>query len=610
MSDGVKTIPGTGTDPTVDTDEVTRGGETRHQQVVKLSLGLDGASDLLVDSGQQTMVNSVPVVIASDQSPVAVDATPASPAATDYLPVRLTDGTAFYSASGGGGGGGDGAINDGVSSAIKATVLDYVNSNPLAVRLTDTNGDYVGAGAGTQYVEDVAAAADPTGTMMMAVRADALAAVTDTDGDNIAARATNKGELYVKHADTLPVSAASLPLPTGAATFAEQQTQTTALQLLDDVVHSGDAALSKYAVIGAQFDDTTPGTVTEDNARALRMTSSRGLHANLRNASGTEIGTAGAPVRMDPTGTTTQPVSAASLPLPTGAATAANQSTEITALQLIDDAIVADNAAFTDGTTKLDMAGFVFDETAGTALTENDAAAARIDSKRALVLVIEDETTRGRRATVTAANALKVDGSAVTQPVSGTVTANLAAGTNNIGDVDIASAPTGASAIQVQGTAAHDAATAGNPVLNGGQMETMADSAPGTRAGTDGDAVKAAMTDGAQFVVTTGPQTWSYHVDGSSALTDATVHAAPGAGLSLYVQTIVVSLGAATAINVFFEEGASKVLGPYYLEAVNGRTLVINFTSPKKITANTALTVTSSAAVAHAIDVTGFIAPG
>ena len=36
-------------------------------------------------------------------------------------------------------------------------------------------------------------------------------------------------------------------------------------------------------------------------------------------------GTASAPMRVDPTGTTTQPVSASSLPLPTGAATAANQ---------------------------------------------------------------------------------------------------------------------------------------------------------------------------------------------------------------------------------------------------------------------------------------------
>lgn len=79
---------------------------------------------------------------------------------------------------------------------------------------------------------------------------------------------------------------------------------------------------------------------------------------------------------------------------------------------------IVDNAAFTDGTTTIVPVGFIFDEVAGTALTENDAAAARIDSKRAQVLVIEDLTTRGQRLTITAANAAKVDGSAVTQPVS------------------------------------------------------------------------------------------------------------------------------------------------------------------------------------------------
>lgn len=33
-------------------------------------------------------------------------------------------------------------IVDGTNSSIKATVFDYTNSNPAAVRLTDTNGDY------------------------------------------------------------------------------------------------------------------------------------------------------------------------------------------------------------------------------------------------------------------------------------------------------------------------------------------------------------------------------------------------------------------------------------------------------------------------------------
>lgn len=100
------------------------------------------------------------------------------------------------------------------------------------------------------------------------------------------------------------------------------------------------------------------------------------------------------------------------------------------------------------------------------------------------------------------------------------------------------------------------------------------------------------------------------HFDGSAAQTDLSVHAAPGVGLSLYVTDIIISKDAATAMNVFFEEGAAKVLGPYYLEAVAGRGLAIQFRTPKKITANTALTVTTSAAIAHTIDVTGYIGRG
>ena len=69
----------------------------------------------------------------------------------------------------------------------------------------------------------------------------------------------------------------TISLPTGASTLAEQQSQTTALQLIDDVVHSGDAALSKYAVIGAVLDDTATVAVTENQASALRMSTRRAL---------------------------------------------------------------------------------------------------------------------------------------------------------------------------------------------------------------------------------------------------------------------------------------------------------------------------------------------
>lgn len=62
---------------------------------------------------------------------------------------------------GGGGGGGDGAILDGVSASIKATVKDYTNSNPLTVVLTDTNGDAYTAGAAPGGLTDTQLRASP-----------------------------------------------------------------------------------------------------------------------------------------------------------------------------------------------------------------------------------------------------------------------------------------------------------------------------------------------------------------------------------------------------------------------------------------------------------------
>ena len=144
-----------------------------------------------------------------------------------------------------------------------------------------------------------------------------------------------------------------------------------------------------------------------------------------------------------------------------------------------------------------------------------------------------------------------------------------------------------------------------------GVAQNTDDTAPPNRVSAEADATRLATDrDGAVFVRPYGPQIWSYHENSSSALTDASVHVLPGAGLSLYVTDIVVSTGAATAMNIFFEEGASTVLGPWYLEAVAGRGLSLHFQTPKKITANTALTVTTSAAIAHSIDVTGFTAQG
>ena len=144
----------------------------------------------------------------------------------------------------------------------------------------------------------------------------------------------------------LPVVQTGTPtLPSGASTLAEQQSQTTALQLIDDAVVADDAAFTpgttKVIMAGATFDDTTPDSVNEGDAGALRMSANRNLFATLRDAAGNERGvnvTAGNALTVDGSATT-QPVSAASLPLPSGASTAANQSTANTALAAIQTAV-------------------------------------------------------------------------------------------------------------------------------------------------------------------------------------------------------------------------------------------------------------------------------
>lgn len=144
----------------------------------------------------------------------------------------------------------------------------------------------------------------------------------------------------------------------------------------------------------------------------------------------------------------TQPVSAASLPLPTGAATSANQSTEITALGTINTTLGSPfqaggsigNTSFiatqsSGANLHVDIDNFpAIQPVSGTVAVSNFPATQPISAVSlplpagAATSAIQTNGTQttqivqgGNTAAVTASSALKVDGSAVTQPVSGTV---------------------------------------------------------------------------------------------------------------------------------------------------------------------------------------------
>lgn len=147
---------------------------------------------------------------------------------------------------------------------------------------------------------------------------------------------------------------------------------------------------------------------------------------------------------------TTLAVSAASLPLPSGAATAANQSTEIASLASIDGKMpalgqalaaasvpvvltasqlttltpLATVAATQSGTWNIGTATTVTTVSTVTSLSQwaGNAIDTNSGNKSAGTLRVVIATDQ-----VQLTNALKVDGSAVTQPVSGTVTANVLA---------------------------------------------------------------------------------------------------------------------------------------------------------------------------------------
>ena len=420
--------------------------------------------------------------------------------------------------------------------------------------LTDTQ-PVTGGGGGTEYTEDAAAAADPLGTTQILVRQDTPATLVSANGDNVVQRGTNYGAAYTQ-------------IVTSAGAFVDSFGGAGGTSMTDDAAFT--PATTLITPMGAEFDDTSPDSVDEGDGGAVRMSGNRNLYVRIRDNAGNERG-----LNVDASGRALVDASGVAVPV-----------TDNSGSLTIDNAQLSVVGSGTEATA---MRVTVATDSTGVISVDDNSASLTVDNAQLSVVGSGTEATAMRVTIATdSTGVLSVDDN------SGSLTVDQgAAGT----------------AWEVVGDVAADAAAPTNPVIVGGQTESMADSAPGTRMSADGDANKLACTDGALYVIPCGPQTWSYHENSSNALTDTSVHAAPGASLSLYVTDIVCSTGAATAMNIFFEEGSTTVLGPWYLEAVAGRGLALHFGTPKKITANTALTVTTSAAIAHSIDVTGYTAP-
>lgn len=266
---------------------------------------------------------------------------------------------------------------------------------------------------------------------------------------------------------------------------------------------------------------------------------------------------AGLVVRNIPSGTqaVSGPVTDAQIratPLPvSGTVSVTGVATEATLAAFAAYAL-ADNAGFTDGTSKVFPAGFIFDDVAGTALTENDVAAARIDSKRAQVLVIEDATTRGRKATVSAGGALLTDASATTQPVS--ISAGVGGKMAVIKDttaVTASSAYSDGNAVGGKRTLANALGAAGTGVLESIMLLDRANQKPALEIYIfDADPTNATLTDKTAFVFSTddlkvlarisvATGDWVTHNSKATACIKGIGAALKSAGTSLYAAVVL-----------------------------------------------------------------------
>jgi hypothetical protein len=263
------------------------------------------------------------------------------------------------------------------------------------------------------------------------------------------------------------------------------------------------------APIAGVFDDVASNTATENSAAVVRITTNKALHINLRNASGTEVGTAGAALRIDPTGTTPQPATqsgtwnitdiSGTVSLPTGASTAANQTTMIGHVDGLETLIGTTNTTLTTIDGRVDGLEGVLGATGDAAATAGSTGSlsakqrlmtSQLDSIKTAVETIDDaisgtgvnvsqmngvNVTMGNGASGTGVQRVTIanDSTGVLASI-GSITNALPAGTNaigklaansgvDIGDVDVTSVipGTGATNLGKAEDAAHSSGDTG-----------------------------------------------------------------------------------------------------------------------------------------------------
>jgi hypothetical protein len=120
-------------------------------------------------------------------------------------------------------------------------------------------------------------------------------AVNIQDGGNVI---TVDGTVNAAQSGTWNITdiSGTVSLPTGAATSAAQLAADHLVDLQSE--HTRNAAFVESIAIGGELDDTAPVAATEGNVSPARITAQRAIHSNLRNNAGSEVGTVSNPLAV------------------------------------------------------------------------------------------------------------------------------------------------------------------------------------------------------------------------------------------------------------------------------------------------------------------------
>lgn len=491
--------------------------------------------------------------------------------------------------------GGSGNVDGGTQRVVLANdVALPAGSNTIGK--VDVTSVITGTGAtNLGKAIDNAAGGTDTGVAPLAVRTDSLTTLTPADGDYAPIRVSSTGALWVIPSGTVTVS--------GSVTAnAGTNLNTSALALeagnlatLAGIVTATRAAVNPIvAQTGVQGGS---GAVSANTQRVVLATdvalpTGSNVIGQVTQSGSWNVGTVTSLTQMN----------GQAISMNTGLRDAGTQRVTIATNDIVPVSQSGSWSVSVTGTATVDT-----ELPAAAALADNTANPT-VPGVGAFLMAWDGSNWDRVQTGAATGGALKVDGSAVTQPVSGTITANAGSGTfaTNLSQVGGTNVVTGGvnGSQGVGGLAAHDAAVSGNPVLIGGRANLDEPAA----VDANGDAVHAWFDRLGRQVVVRGHSNPEPPVSiNATASGNTTVISAPGSSVSLVIRKASVHNRAATTRTVALTDGAGGTTRWKALLAADGGGSIIDFGDRGwKLTANTLLNVNLDAAGNIDVNVTEY----